>query len=86
MFNNPEQFLFLIIGIVILIFAPIIIFSLRYRAKLQERWAFEICAETVAGEMLSQPSVTAGAVYCAVTSMFVAVSIIFQPVVGTASL
>ena len=48
MFNNPEQFLFLIIGIVILIFAPIIIFSLRYRAKLQERWAFEICAETVA--------------------------------------
>lgn len=47
MFNSPEQFLFLIIGIVILVFTPIIIFGLRYRAKLQEQWASETCAETV---------------------------------------
>lgn len=46
--KSPEQLLFLIIGIVILVFALIIILSLRYRKKLQKQWAFETCAETVA--------------------------------------
>lgn len=47
MSNNPEQLLFSIIGIVILVFTPIIILSLRYRKKLQNQWALETCAETV---------------------------------------
>ncbi|WP_244072083.1 hypothetical protein [Nitrosomonas sp. PY1] len=47
MSNNPEQLLFSIIGVVVLVFIPIIIFSLRYRKNLQKQWAIETCAETV---------------------------------------
>jgi len=47
MSSSPEQLLFSIIGVVILVFTPIIIFSLIYRKNIQKQWAIETCAETV---------------------------------------